>query len=332
MRPQHKMFAFWTVMMTVPSLSLGSRQYLIYPFADSDKVETAYEAGVKARTAFAEEMVGQFDEMASMEVFANYFMSCSNVGADLQDILDKKIGDQAYDFNPAKIQKQKILQSAGFDVISSRLFTIPNKDIESTVNIACLKNELQLQCALGFMNDYDKIQEHINELKKTDGNLKVMFEEECKAPQNSPKLYSCVGQHVHVVRNQCSFLLNRYNYSRTSLNQKINTLADNSRSKVNAILMDYEQNMSEEDLILANNEISETLNRVKQLEDYKCKTFNQLKQCVVHHMTDYCGKGTGTVLDAVLSVGYLKRERDVQLQQQFEQLEVSPSRQCVSLV
>uniref|UniRef100_A0A1I7SA90 Secreted protein n=1 Tax=Bursaphelenchus xylophilus TaxID=6326 RepID=A0A1I7SA90_BURXY len=331
------MLFLWLVLSLLPISVASNYAALIFPFANASQIRRAYSIGAEARHNLSKEIDVERDESAKMELFAHHFMSCSTVGNELQEYIDSLLDIQSQGHSPKESLKKKILQAAGFDAISSNLFIMNYKDIEKTINTACLKNELQLQCAYGFMNDYDKIQEHITELKKTDGNLKVMFEKECKNPQLSPKLYSCIGKHVHFVKNQCALPFLKYNQTRRAVNNKIEVISQVSHRTLNKILTRYERTADEDLLIEANNQLRGALREVSFLEDQKCVQFLELSACFEVQMANYCGQDTLNVLDTVLRVGYLRRERDtlnshVQIQQQFEQMEVPPSPNCIPLV
>ena len=81
--------------------------------------------------------------------------------------------------------------------------TMPIKFMRETIHSACLKNELQFQCAFGFLQDHNKIAEHINDMMDNDGNIKTMFENECQKPEATPSTYACIGENAPELFDDC---------------------------------------------------------------------------------------------------------------------------------
>lgn len=102
-----------------------------------------------------------------MELYSTHLLSCSAIGANLTKHLEDSIGSdsQSTEGNSGKKRSIETLKSVGFDDVVTRLFMLPSYQIDELIKSACLKHELQFQCADAFLNNPSKIYTSIEKMK-----------------------------------------------------------------------------------------------------------------------------------------------------------------------
>ncbi|KAE9553846.1 hypothetical protein FO519_002934 [Halicephalobus sp. NKZ332] len=266
-----------------------------------------------------------------MELYSQHLSGCSSVASEISLKLSSKIGEmspKAEEFTKSG-KAQKILSAIGIDSVSSSLMTLPITEMAETIHQACLKNELQFQCAYGFIQDKDKISAHIMTMIENDGNIKMMFESECKRPEFTPSTYACIGDNTEQWVKDCGVSIGAYNNTRTNINIRMGTTyAD--------VMMMIEELMgkanTESELVKLMGESSDlmatTLQELSKLESFKCRSYYQMERCLLKSVNKVCGFDSVHALETILRVGYLRRERGDDLHMQFLESEIPPTKAC----
>jgi hypothetical protein len=264
-------------------------------------------------------------------LYATHLGECSTVASDISQKLLGKIGSEAEapHHDSPEGRSQKILKAIGVDSVSASLMTMPLKDMKQTIHEACLKNELQFQCAFGFLQDHNKIAEHITSMMENDGNIKVMFENECQRPEATPSTYACIGENSDVWYNECQASIESYNDTRTDINEQMLTAYAKTLSIVEELVgraktqTEFDQITSESTTLML-----QTLAGIKRIEGFKCRSYYQMERCLLKNVLRKCGMDSVNALETILRVGYLRRERGDHLHSQFLESEISPSSAC----
>ncbi|KAI6234453.1 hypothetical protein M3Y99_00796500 [Aphelenchoides fujianensis] len=260
----------------------ASSDFFVLADAPADLVAHAQAVGRAERRKFnATLAAGEHTADERMHLYATHLLRCSDLDdtAELSNQLDDTVGDAA-PFLPDESTRraQEILQGVGFDKVTTRLFTMPAEKIKTTIGKACLKNELHFQCAFGFVGDREKILEHMAEMKRTDGNVRVMFEREKNDEEEQldiPRLYSCIGDAAGELRAGCSAAMSVYNKTRETVNSRTQAIY---RATLREIDDELEKGMSgefEATVVRTNEKLKKTLREIRQLESFGCRIFGQ---------------------------------------------------------
>uniref|UniRef100_A0A914YIY7 Uncharacterized protein n=1 Tax=Panagrolaimus superbus TaxID=310955 RepID=A0A914YIY7_9BILA len=266
-----------------------------------------------------------------MMLYAKHLGECSTVASDISQKLVDTIGSESIAPNPdtPEAASQRILKAIGVDSVSASLMTMPLKDMKQTIHEACLKNELQFQCAFGFLQDQNKIAEHITAMMENDGNVKVMFENECHRPEATPSTYACIGENSDVWYNECHASINSYNNTRTEINEQMIVSYTKTLSIIQE-LVGRAKTESELEQITAESTtlMLQTLAGIKRIEAFKCRSYYQMERCLLKNVLRKCGMDSVNALEIILRIGYLRRERGDHLHSQFLESDISPSSAC----
>lgn len=84
-----------------------------------------------------------------------------------------------------------------------------------------------------------------------DGNLKVMFETECRSPQAVPQLYGCVGKTVFNAHAQCAALFEQFNRTRHRTAARIGPLFRGVEQRVERLLAGVAEDSDMVDQVVA---------------------------------------------------------------------------------
>jgi len=292
----------------------------IYPDAPEDLVVEAKQVGEYERRSFRKALAAikeNDDPDKILELYAKHLTACSNVGSKLTERLERSIGEKAPPLDGDDSKAQQILTTIGFDQVSARLFTLSEEEIKSTLQVACLKHELQFQCADGFLNDPEKIRNNIEEMKKTDGNVKIMLEQECPRTStvtNIPRVYSCVGAATDEIHAGCSSAMDVFNKTRSRVNSQIRAIY---RQGIDSLGEDSELT-----------QLGTTMNEIRRLEAFRCRIFNGLEKCALGVIEDMCGGEAVPIVQTIIRVGQLSRERGPMLHEHFVETGLSEHQSC----
>ncbi|TKR59390.1 hypothetical protein L596_029068 [Steinernema carpocapsae] len=312
-------------------------QRFIFANADDQLVLQGRQVGENERLNYLESLQHAQSEDEKMELYVKHLSKCSNIGQDVSQWLDASIGSQAEKprENTHESHSQKVLKMIGLDDVSINFFTQKNtRKMREIIQAACLKNEIQFQCALGFLQDREKILNDIENMKNNDGNVKLMFENECARPEFAPNVYSCIADKVDQWSGQCSKIIDVYNQTRVAVNtQMLQTYVDTLSEIENRLAQ-----IPEENAALMRKEIQDSqmimggiISQMVNLEAFKCRHFSQMSRCINSALTEVCGSESAHAVEISLKVGYLRRERGDDLHEQFFDSEIEPHRACQAI-
>jgi len=201
------------------------------------------------------------------------------------------------------------------------------------VQNACLKNELQFQCAYGFLEDLEKIHSYIEDLKKNDGNVKIMFEKECRRQTPDSSAYMCIGKTVEDWGSTCEKLINVYNITRTTVNEKSHFEYAEAVEIIETNIAMALEGKADPQAVAKESEalLKTTLNSIAHMEALKCRMYSPMERCILKRIHKVCGADSVFSLQTILRTGYLQRERGVELHEQFIDSEIDTNKACEKL-
>ncbi|KAI6179470.1 hypothetical protein M3Y98_00614100 [Aphelenchoides besseyi] len=319
-------------LFSVTDADESTTDYFVYAKASSNLVENARQIGRTEKRRF-DEILASNEHTAEerMHLYGTHLLRCSRIDktAELSNQLDGAVGESAMTTSETAIRAQDILQAIGFEPETTRLFTMPSSQISNTIQKTCLKNELHFQCAFGFIGDMDQIREHVEEMKKNDGNVKIMFERECSNDDSEiPRLYSCFGDAAEEVHAACGASLAVLNRTRHQINTRIHAVY---RQTLKEIDRDLEGSESERTIAEANEKLRTTLVEIRRLEAFRCRMYTRTEVCAVDVLTEMCGEEAKPIAQTLLRIGHLRRERGDDLNDQFETHKVKEHKTCSQL-
>jgi len=323
--------------LTVQAIRAERLQRFVYANADDQLVLQGRQLGENERLNYMESLQTAKTDDEKIELYVKHLSKCSTIGQHVSQWLDESIGSHAERplENTHEGRTQQILRMIGLDDVSVNFFTQKNhQKMREIIQAACLKNEVQFQCALGFLGDREKIMADIELMKSNDGNVKLMFENECARPEFAPNVYSCIAEKVDEWSGQCKQIIGVYNQTRIAVNTNmlqtyVDTLSD---------IEDRIRRIPEENSALMKKEIDESqivmsamLTPLINLEAFKCRHFAQMSRCVRAAMVEVCGPESASAVDISLRVGYLRRERGDDLHEQFSDSGIETHRACKAI-
>uniref|UniRef100_A0A1I7Z4U1 Secreted protein n=1 Tax=Steinernema glaseri TaxID=37863 RepID=A0A1I7Z4U1_9BILA len=276
-------------------------------------------------------------EEDKLQLYVKHLSKCSTIGQDVSQWLEESIGSQAEKplVNSPQSRTQNILKMIGLDEVSVNFFTQKNhQKMREIIQAACLKNEIQFQCALGFLGDRQKIMNDIETMKNNDGNVKLMFENECARPEFAPSVYSCIADKVDQWAGQCNKIIGVYNQTRVAVNTNMLQSYVDTLSGIEARIAQIpEQNSAllRKEVRESQTEMALALGQMVNLEAFKCRHFTQMARCINSALTEVCGQESAQAVEISLKVGYLRRERGDDLYEQFFDSGIAPHRACASI-
>jgi hypothetical protein len=306
-------------------------QYFVYKNAPRDMISAAKQIGENERLSYEQSLQKAETDDERMLLYATHLGECSTVASDISQKLVSTIGTESTAPKPhtPEARSQAILKAIGVDTVSAALMTMPLKEMKATIHEACLKNELQFQCAFGFLQDSNKIAEHITVMMENDGNIKVMFENECQRPEATPSTYACIGENSDTWYNECHASIESYNDTRTEINDQMTTAYEKTLNIVeNLIGKARTQSELEQITVESTTLMLQTLTAIKRIEGFKCRSYYQMERCLLKNVLRKCGIDSVNALETILRVGYLRRERGDHLHSQFLESEISASSAC----
>ncbi|KAI6203580.1 hypothetical protein M3Y94_00574100 [Aphelenchoides besseyi] len=310
----------------------STTDYFVYAKASSNLVENARQIGRTERRRYDEILASKEHTVEErMDLYATHVLKCSKIDktAALSNQLDSTVGESTVTTSETAQRAQDILQVIGFEPETTSLFTKPSSQILNTIQKTCLKNELHFQCAFGFLGDMDQIRENVEEMKKNDGNVKIMFEQECSNDESEiPRLYSCFGDAAEEVHAACGASLTVLNRTRHQINTRIDAVY---RQTLKEIDRDLEGSEPERTIAEANEKLRATLVEIRRLEAFRCRMYTRTEVCAVDVLTEMCGEKAKPIAQTLLRIGHLKRERGDDLNDQFETHKVKEHRTCSEL-
>ncbi|KAI1731718.1 hypothetical protein Ddc_00552 [Ditylenchus destructor] len=293
-------------------------------------VNSAWQLGKNQRLKYDVSTKHVNDEEERLTLYAEYFSQCSIIGAELDT------GDSNSDQQSLNSPASKLGTAIGVDSVAYKFLTLPNAKLTETLQSACLKNELQFQCAYGFLDDLASIRENIEMIKQTDGTFKVMAERECRhVPKMNPanSLYECIHKNAGAIYGMCRNSIEDYNSTRHDVNERVAQIFDVTVATIedhagSAIAKGDNQDL-EQVLRKGESLIENTLNTLAIMESFKCQYFIPMEKCVHRAVQSMCGDEAADSLVKILRIGYLQRERGDSMHQQFLEAQVQPHGACL---
>jgi len=306
-------------------------QYFVYKNAPRDMITAAKQIGENERLSYQQSLQKAENDDERMVLYAKHLGACSTVALDISQRLAETLGEEASipKSHTPEGKAQGILKAIGVDSVSAALMTMPIKAMKETIQSACLKNELQFQCAFGFLQDHNKISEHINAMMDNDGNIKTMFENECQKPEATPSTYACIGENALEWFEQCHTSILSYNQTRAEINDGMISIYAKTLSDIEEAVNKATTHEELEQITLASTKLmTETLTKIKRVEAFKCRSYYQMERCVLKNISRKCGLDSVNAIETILRVGYLRRERGDHLHSQFLESDEAPSSAC----
>jgi len=320
------------IIFSIAFSTVSGFESFVYKNVPPEMAKAAKEIGDNERLSYLQTLQSKkHTEDEKMELYSQHLSGCSSVASDISMKLAETIGEMApkpEEFSESG-KARSILSAIGIDSVSSALMTMPMSEMTETIHQACLKNELQFQCAYGFIQDKDKIAAHILTMMENDGNIKMMFESECRRPEFTPATYACIGENTDQWVKECGVSIAAYNNTRTDVNIKMGTTYATVMSMIEQVM---EKATTESELMKLMGESTDlmtaTLHQLSKLESFKCRSYYQMERCLLKTVNKVCGFDSVHALETILRVGYLRRERGDDLHMQFLESEIPPTKAC----
>ncbi|KAK0428207.1 hypothetical protein QR680_010674 [Steinernema hermaphroditum] len=330
---------FAAALSTVAATSDGkeSLQRFIYANADDQLVLQGRQVGENERLNYLESVQHARSDDEKIQLYVKHLSKCSSIGQDVSQWLEESIGSQAEkpQQNSPEGRTQGILKMIGLDDVSVNFFTQKNhQKMREIIQAACLKNEIQFQCALGFLGDREKILNDIETMKSNDGNVKLMFENECARPEFAPNVYSCIADKVDQWAGQCKRIIGVYNQTRVAVNTNmLQSYVDTLSGIEGRIAQIPEQNVAllRKEIRESQTEMALALGQMVNLEAFKCRHFVQMARCIDAALAEVCGPESARAIEISLKIGYLRRERGDDLHEQFFDSQIATHRACAAI-
>uniref|UniRef100_A0A7E4VC86 DUF725 domain-containing protein n=1 Tax=Panagrellus redivivus TaxID=6233 RepID=A0A7E4VC86_PANRE len=301
----------------------------IYNSAPPELALAAMQIGQNERIAYIDDLKKVKTEEESAELYTHHLGVCSTVASEESMALWLHLGDGG---ESASSRQPDIFDAMGVDSVSARLMRLPTAMQSEMIHQACLKHELQFQCAYGFLQDYDRIAENIEAMSAVDGNMKMMFETECKHPEESPSIYACLGENAAKWEQECGVAITAYNETRSEVNTKMGTIYFEIAASIKSAV-EKATSRAELETVVADGTavMTQTLSTLARLEGYKCRSYYQMERCLFKAVSNTCGADALSAISTILRVGYLRRERGDDLHNEFYENQVPLHRACAKV-
>lgn len=316
--------AFFFVFLSVDSKILPC---LIYNKLSPETLLEAKSYGAEAYKEFLDATANKSQALRG-EMYDDYFVFCNDLGQD-------RAKDVFQAISHVKVDKDiKLLLTLGMSSFVAKFISLPGQALEDGIRQLCEKYELQLQCQLGFGESRTAIFWRIDELKNTDGNLRILLERQCPNQDADNSVYNCLSQNVDEWSRPCYSEMLAYNYTRYSAGRRIARLHINATREV--AKMTNDKDLQDDDEFLSVKEKVEIifqrkLKEIADIEGEKCDALGKALNCVLPHLEERCGSEAAYILKTSVLIGYLSNQRREPLDSQFKGFNVDKSKKCTKL-
>jgi hypothetical protein len=121
------------------------------------------------------------------EAYPDFFEKCNDLGWEFAENVTQLVKNQSDNTNV------KLLRKIGMDAFLAKFLTLSDEKIKEGIKQLCMKTELQFQCQFGFGESRAQIQERIENLKKYDGDMRLLLEKDCNENSRKTVNYPCMG-------------------------------------------------------------------------------------------------------------------------------------------
>ncbi|CAI5455512.1 unnamed protein product [Caenorhabditis angaria] len=302
--------------------------YIIYEKLPIEKLQQARQYGARAYKDFLR-ATENATSRERMNVYEDYFMQCNNLGHESA----VSMFDHVY--NTKLTKDMKLLLTLGFNSFAARFASMNPTVFEQGLVQLCEKYEMQLQCQLGFGESRTSIYWRIEDLKNTDGNLRILLDRQCPQPDADNSIYPCFSTNVDQYTKPCYQEMLAYNYTRYSAGRRIARIHIRASKQI-ADLTKNKDLENDDDQFLTMKEHVQTvfgraLGSIAEIEGEKCDALDRVLNCVLPKVEAKCGVDAVEVMKSSILVGYLSTQRREPLASQFVGFAVDPSPKCQAL-
>uniref|UniRef100_A0A914XYV6 Secreted protein n=1 Tax=Panagrolaimus superbus TaxID=310955 RepID=A0A914XYV6_9BILA len=185
-----------------------------------------------------------------------------------------------------------------------------------------------------MLQNCSQIQLRIENLKKYDGDMKLLLEKDCNDRSQQTINYPCLGHATDKWAAPCLKIIDDYNETRAEINDKIYTIYTGAINHAEKIVNGSDPDDAKQFLptkIIVQNILKKALNQILELESEKCRRLSAVLSCISPQMKKICRPGAADAMKTSLLVGYLRNERGISLQTHFEQFDIDPDSICLAL-
>uniref|UniRef100_A0A8R1DIG7 Uncharacterized protein n=1 Tax=Caenorhabditis japonica TaxID=281687 RepID=A0A8R1DIG7_CAEJA len=264
-----------------------------------------------------------------MNVYEDYFMECNTLGHERAQSVFQLV------YNTKLTRDMKLLLTLGFNSFAARFVSMNLDVFKEGLRQLCEKYEMQLQCQYGFGESRTAIYWRIDDLKNTDGNLRILLDRQCPEPDIDNTVFHCFSSNVEEYARPCFEQMLAYNYTRYSAGRRIAT-AHIRASKEVADLTANKDLENDDDQFLSMKEhvqsvFGKALKNIAEIEGEKCEALEKVLQCVMPRVEEKCGREAVDIMQSSILVGYLSIQRRENLASQFKGFGIESSKKCLKL-
>nr|pir hypothetical protein C35C5.7 - Caenorhabditis elegans [Caenorhabditis elegans] len=150
-----------------------------------------------------------------INVYEDYFMECNTLGHERAERVFQNV------YNIKLTKDMKLLLTLGFNSFAARFVSMEAGEFKEGLRQLCEKYEMQLQCQYGFGESRTAIYWRLDDLKNTDGNLRILLDRQCPEPEIDNTVYHCFSAGVEEYTKPCFEEMLAYNYTRYSAGRRI---------------------------------------------------------------------------------------------------------------
>ncbi|CAI2356611.1 unnamed protein product [Caenorhabditis sp. 36 PRJEB53466] len=303
-------------------------QSIVYDRLPPELLSEARKFGAKAYKNFlyATENATSIERM---NVYEDYFMECNTLGHERA----QKVFQSTY--NTKLTKDMKLLLTLGFNSFAARFVSMEADNFKEGLQQLCEKYEMQLQCQYGFGESRTAIYWRLDDLKNTDGNLRILLDRQCPEPEIDNTVYHCFSSDVEEYTKPCFEQMLAYNYTRYSAGRRIARLHIKATKEV-AELTANKDLENDNDQFLSMKEhvqsvFGKALRQIAEIEGEKCEALEKVLKCVMPRVEEKCGSEAVDIMQSSILVGYLSIQRREPLASQFKGFGVESSKKCLKL-
>ncbi|PAV75482.1 hypothetical protein WR25_16234 isoform B [Diploscapter pachys] len=281
----------------------GVLEHFVYKDLPLDKLKEAREFGKKAYLAFRNATDKIDDVDIRNEMYEDFILNCTELGKDVAHHIIDKIKTIPLTKN------SRLLLSMGMQPFVAKFLSMNQSDMSDGIDRMCKKYESQLQCQLGFGESRPAIYKRIEDMKNTNGNLKLLIEKDCNSGSNKYEAYRCIGEDAQIWSQDCKESMTAYNESRFRIGKKVAKLHIEAVEHVLNITSNVD--LDKEDQLMSSKEYVQAIFRpalreIAELEGEKCSILEKVLKCVRPSLRKHCGAETEEVFNVSVLVGYVR--------------------------
>jgi hypothetical protein len=320
-------FTFLILLLIIQVTECKRKSYFVYNELGKELILAArgYGATVYEEYINATE---NLDPDGREAAYPDFFEKCNDLGWEFAENVTNLIK------NTKDTTNVKTLKKIGLDNFLAKFLTLENAKIKEGIKQLCMKTELQFQCQFGFGESRSQIQLRIENLKKYDGDMRLLLEKDCNENSRETLNYPCIGHATDKWTAPCIKIIDDYNLTRSENNDKIYKIYTDAIDHAEKIVNSTDPDDSKQFIptkIIVQNILKKALNQILELESEKCRKLSSMISCISPEMKKICRPGAADAMKISLLVGYLRNERGIALQTHFEQFDIDPDPICLAL-